>query len=91
MGKVNVKELFDDLYLQLQRFDQLNLNSQQVDNLLSSIACHNSVRAGRKLNIEEMNNLLRLMENTPNTGQCNHGRPTFIELSIKDIEKLFGR
>ena len=91
LGKVNVKELFDDLYLQLQRFDQLNLNSQQVDNLLSSIACHNSVRAGRKLNIEEMNNLLRLMENTPNTGQCNHGRPTFIELSIKDIEKLFGR
>ena len=91
LGKVNVKELFDDLYLQLQKFDQLNLNSQQVDNLLSSIACHNSVRAGRKLNIEEMNNLLRLMENTPNTGQCNHGRPTFIELSIKDIEKLFGR
>lgn len=91
LGKVNVKELFDDLYLQLQKFDQLSLNSQQVDNLLSSIACHNSVRAGRKLNIEEMNNLLRLMENTPNTGQCNHGRPTFIELSIKDIEKLFGR
>ena len=91
LGKVNVKELFDDLYLQLQKFDQLNLNSQQVDNLLSSIACHNSVRAGRKLNIEEMNNLLRLMENTPNTGQCNHGRPTFIELSINDIEKLFGR
>ncbi len=91
LGKVNVKELFDDLYLQIQKFDQLNLNSQQVDNLLSSIACHNSIRAGRKLNIEEMNNLLRLMENTPNTGQCNHGRPTFIELSIKDIEKLFGR
>ena len=91
LGKIKIKELFDDLYLQLEKFDEENLNSHQIDNLLSSIACHNSVRAGRKLNIEEMNNLLRLMENTPNSGQCNHGRPTFVELSIKDIEKLFGR
>ena len=91
LGKIKIKELFDDLYLQLEKFDEESLNSHQIDNLLSSIACHNSVRAGRKLNIEEMNNLLRLMENTPNSGQCNHGRPTFVELSIKDIEKLFGR
>ena len=77
--------------MQLEKFDEITLNNYQIDNLLSSIACHNSVRAGRKLNIEEMNNHLRLMENTPNTGQCNHGRPTFVELSIKDIEKLFGR
>ena len=62
-----------------------------IENILSSIACHNSVRAGKKLNIEEMNAILRLMEETPNSGQCNHGRPTFIELKLKDVESLFGR
>ena len=77
--------------LQLEKFDEVNLNNYQIEKLFSSIACHNSIRAGRKLNLEEMNNLLRLMENTPNSGQCNHGRPTFVELNIKDIEKLFGR
>ncbi|MDC3023861.1 DNA mismatch repair endonuclease MutL [Alphaproteobacteria bacterium] len=91
LGKVSIKELFDDLYLQLEKFDEVNLNNYQIEKLFSSIACHNSIRAGRKLNLEEMNNLLRLMENTPNSGQCNHGRPTFVELNIKDIEKLFGR
>ena len=91
LGKINVRELFDDIYLQLEKYEEFSLNNFQMENLLSSIACHNSIRAGRKLNIEEMNNLLRLMEKTPNSGQCNHGRPTFIELSIKDIERLFGR
>ena len=91
LGKISIKELFDDLYLQLEKFDEVNLSNYQIEKLFSSIACHNSIRAGRKLNIEEMNNLLRLMEKTPNSGQCNHGRPTFIELSIKDMEKLFGR
>jgi DNA mismatch repair protein MutL len=91
LGKVSIKELFDDLYIQLEKFDEVNLSNYQIEKLFSSIACHNSIRAGRKLNIEEMNNLLRLMEKTPNAGQCNHGRPTFVELSIKDIEKLFGR
>ena len=91
LGKINVKELFEDLYLQLESFDEVNLSNHQLETLFSSIACHNSIRAGRKLNIEEMNNLLRAMENTPNSGQCNHGRPTFVELNIKDIERLFGR
>ncbi len=91
LGKIKIKELFDDLYTQLEKFDEVNLNNYQIEKLFSSIACHNSIRAGRKLNIEEMNNLLRLMEQTPNSGQCNHGRPTFVELNIKDMEKLFGR
>ena len=91
LGKIEAKELFKDLYVQLEKFDEVNLNNYQIESLFSSIACHNSIRAGRKMNIEEMNNLLRLMETTPNSGQCNHGRPTFVELNIKDMEKLFGR
>ena len=63
----------------------------KIDIILGNIACHRSIRSGRNLNISEMNQLLREMEKTPNSGQCNHGRPTSINLSIKDIEKLFNR
>jgi DNA mismatch repair protein MutL len=65
--------------------------SERMDALLSRMACHGSVRAGRRLKPEEMDALLREMEDTPLSGQCNHGRPTYVELKLSDIERLFGR
>ncbi len=64
---------------------------RSLDAVLSRMSCHGSVRAGRRLRPEEMNALLREMEATPNSGQCNHGRPTSVELKLADIERLFGR
>ena len=86
-----LNKLFQDLKEQINVLGEINPEDSGIERILSSIACHNSVRAGKKLNIEEMNSLLRLMEKTPNSSQCNHGRPTFVELRLKDVEALFGR
>jgi DNA mismatch repair protein MutL len=64
---------------------------ERMDHVLATMACHGSVRSGRRLAPQEMNQLLRDMEANPNAGQCNHGRPTFIELKLADVERLFGR
>ena len=87
----NVKNLVDAVINDMANEDSLNSLETEVNKICSTIACHGSIRSGRKLEVEEMNDLLRKMENTKNSGQCNHGRPTFIKLNIVEIEKLFGR
>ena len=82
-----VRDLAEDLAAE----DGAQTLERKLDHRLATIACHHSVRAGRKLKPEEMNALLREMEATPGAGQCNHGRPTYVELKLADIERLFGR
>ena len=74
-----------------EKYETMDELSKKIDNVFSSMACHASVRSGRILKYEEMNFLLREMEKTPNAGQCNHGRPTFLKLDITKINALFGR
>ena len=64
---------------------------ERLEHVAGTLACHTSVRSGRRLSADEMNALLREMEAVPNSGQCNHGRPTYVELKLADIERLFGR
>ena len=87
----DTKKLIKDLASEINEWGNAFSLTDKLHHICATIACHGSVRAGRKLNIEEMNRLLRDMEKTPHSGQCNHGRPTYVELKLKDIEKLFAR
>lgn len=87
----NIAKLIKDVADDLDTFEASTGVQERVDHVLSTMACHGSVRSGRRLKPEEMNALLREMESTPHSGQCNHGRPTYVELKLSDIERLFGR
>ncbi|MFO1128984.1 MAG: DNA mismatch repair endonuclease MutL [Rhodospirillales bacterium] len=91
LGNADVRQLIRDLADDLGEVDEALALKERLAAICGSIACHGSVRAGRKLTIEEMNALLRAMETTPHAGQCSHGRPTWVELKRADIERLFGR
>ena len=91
LGTCDVKGLITDLADDLSAFGRALSLKERLDGVAATMACHGSVRAGRHLSIAEMNALLREMEVTPHSGQCNHGRPTWVRLAKTDIEKLFGR
>jgi DNA mismatch repair protein MutL len=91
LGKTDVRGLVTDLADELAAYDEALSLREKLDHVAATMACHGSVRAGRVLSVAEMNALLREMEVTPHSGQCNHGRPTWVKLGHGDIEKLFGR
>jgi len=91
LGEIDARALVRDLAEHLAEWDEALPLERRLMHVAATMACHGSVRAGRRLKPEEMNALLRDMEATPNSGQCNHGRPTYVELKLADIERLFGR
>ena len=91
LGETDVQGLIRNLADDLADLDDTLALSERIGEVCATMACHGSVRAGRRLNADEMNALLREMEATPLAGQCSHGRPTYVELKLVDIEKLFGR
>ena len=91
LGEMNIQKLMQDLADDISEYDEALSLKEKFEHVCGTMACHGSVRAGRVLNNNEMNSLLRQMENTPHSGQCNHGRPTYVELKIADVERLFGR
>ena len=91
LGQINARALVLDILDELaDQNDSQNVQAR-IDAILSRVACHGSIRSGRRMQADEMNALLREMEATPHSGQCNHGRPTYVELKLSDIERLFGR
>ncbi|MGD9917254.1 MAG: DNA mismatch repair endonuclease MutL [Paenirhodobacter sp.] len=91
LGEINAGALLRDVLDELADLGDSQLVQAKIEAVLSRMACHGSVRSGRQMRVEEMNALLREMEATPHSGQCNHGRPTYVELKLADIERLFGR
>jgi DNA mismatch repair protein MutL len=91
LGQADIQGLIRDLADELMSFGAALSLKEKLEDITGTMACHGSVRAGRRLLPDEMNALLREMEATPHSGQCNHGRPTYVKLSLKDMEKLFGR
>ena len=91
LGQINVKKLVFDIVDELSDGGSIQSLNSKIETILSRVACHGSVRTGRRMQADEMNALLREMESTPYSGQCNHGRPTYVSLSMTDIAKLFGR
>jgi DNA mismatch repair protein MutL len=91
LGAIDCHKLVTDIADDLAGYDAALGLSERLELVAATMACHGSVRAGRPLNVAEMNALLRQMEVTPHSGQCNHGRPTWVKLAMDDVEKLFGR
>jgi DNA mismatch repair protein MutL len=91
LGQVDARGLIADILDELADLGSSQTVQARIEAVLSRVACHGSVRSGRQMRAEEMNALLREMEATPHSGQCNHGRPTYVELRLADIERLFGR
>ena len=91
LGEVNARAMVLDILDELDDLGESQLVQAKIEAILSRVACHGSIRSGRRMRGEEMNALLREMEATPHSGQCNHGRPTYVELKLADIERLFGR
>jgi DNA mismatch repair protein MutL len=91
LGEIDGVGLVRDLAEHISEWDEALPLERRLMHVAATMACYGSVRAGRRLRMAEMNALLREMEVTPNSGQCNHGRPTYVELKLTDIERLFGR
>lgn len=91
LGEVNAEAMLRDILDELSDQGSSTLVQEKLEAILSRVACHGSIRTGRRMRGEEMDALLREMERTPRSGQCNHGRPTYVELKLSDIERLFGR
>ncbi len=91
LGEIDAQAMVRNLAEHMAEWDEALPLERRLMHVAATMACHGSVRAGRRLKPEEMNALLREMEATPNSGQCNHGRPTYVELKLTDFERLFGR